>query len=96
MTKKELSDKIYDIIDKSAQHRSGYISFHSLGLKEEDCPLICKYGKIELRVTDVKCFWVVVSVYLKGCVEGCDYVRDIDLPQNILKEVYNIVKKNIK
>lgn len=95
MTNKEISDKIYNILDNSPKYH-GYVSMYEMGVKEEDYPLVYECSDIQIRIDEVRCRWVTIAVYKKGCFETCCSASHTEIPTKTLREVYKIVKKYFK
>ena len=89
---KEISDKIYNILNNSPKYR-GYVSMYEIGVKEKDYPLVYECSDIELKVSEVRKRFVTISVYIKGCNETCCTALHNEIPTKTLREVYKIVKK---
>lgn len=92
----ELSDKIADLIYQHPKYESGGVSMYTMGVEEEDEPLVWSCSDIKVRVSIVRRYWVYLSVYRKGCNEcGC-WAKCSEVPSKTLREVYKIVKKYFK
>ena len=95
MTNKEISDKIYNILDNSPKYH-GYVSMYEMGIKEKDYPLVYECSDIELKVSEVRKRFVTISVYIKGCYEkSCTALHD-EIPSKTLREIHRLVKKHFK
>lgn len=96
MTDKELTDKIIHLMDGNPKYKSGGVSMYTMGVKEEDKPLVWGCSDIKIRVSMVRRYWVYLSVYRKGCSEcGC-WAKYSEVPSKTLREVYKIVKNYLK
>lgn len=92
---KELSDKINNILSNHPKC-NGYASMYDMGVKEEDKPIVWSCSEISVKVSTVRCRWVYLSVYRKGCNEcGC-WAKHSEVPSKTLREVYKIVKNYFK
>lgn len=96
MADKELSDKIIDLMYGHPKYESGGVSMHTMGVKEDDMPIVWSCSDIKVRVSMVRHHCVYLSVYRKYCNEcGCR-AKYLEVPTKTLREVYKIVKNYFK